>query len=167
MTGILKDSHTKGWGPFCPVWHWFFFTMDTPTFTFCGSFFFFFLREVGLSRISSVAPFPIGRLGATQLCGISEWKLATVWHWKTHVPLTVCRLSYVCSDTVSDAGAEVCTSPLLLFGCYRAIHVKSNTPKWRFFFFCPSLLSSTAQVTPNLCLRCLSLQRCKHQAQSS
>lgn len=46
---------------------------------------------------------------------------------KMHTPLTVSRLSYVCSDTISEA--KVYISSLLLFDCYRAINVKSNTLK--------------------------------------
>lgn len=163
MTGTLKDSHIKGWGPICPVWHWFFSQWTHPYIYILWRLGFFFWGG-GVIKDESHGPYPIGRQGATHLCGIFRMELASVWHRKMHVPLTLFRLSYVCSDTISEA--EVYVSPILLFGSYRAIHVKSNTLKWR-FFFCPSLLSSTAQVTPNLCLRCLPLKRCKHQSQSS
>lgn len=79
-----------------------------------------------MSRISSLAPFPIGWEQHTSVAfqnGVGNCMTLK----KMHVPLTVFRLAYVCSDTVSEA--EVYISPLLLFGCYRAINVKSNTLK--------------------------------------
>lgn len=117
-------------------------TMDTLTFTFCDDLAFFGGRQ--LSRISSLAPFPLGWEQHTSVA--FQMALATAWHWKMHVPLTVFRLSYVCSDSE----AKVYTSPLLLFGCYRAINVKAIL--WNEDFFCPTLLSSTAQVIPQAVL---------------
>lgn len=57
------------------------------------------------------------------------------------ITLTVSRLSYVCSVTISDA--KVYISPLLLFCCYRAIHGKKQYSERKTFVFCSSLLSST------------------------
>lgn len=50
-----------------------------------------------------------------------------------HVPRTVFRLAYVCSGTVSEA--EVYISPLLLFGCYRAVNEKKQYSEIKIFFF--------------------------------
>lgn len=99
--------------------------MDTLTFTFCGDLA-FFLR--GRGGCQGLVPWPHSPLaGSNTHLRHFKMELATAWHWKMHVPLTVFRLAYVCSDTVSEA--EVYISPLLLFGCYRAINVKSNTLK--------------------------------------
>lgn len=48
------------------------------------------------------------------------------------VHLTVFRLPYVCSDTVSEA--EVHMSPLLLFGCYRANKCEKQYSEIKIFF---------------------------------
>lgn len=132
----FKGLTHKGLGSLLPSLALFFLTMDTPLHLhFVAAWLFFEGAGVwggGVIKDESHGPYPVGRQGATHLCGIFRMELATVWHRKMHVPLTVFRLSYVCSDTISEA--EVYVSPILLFGSYRAIHVKSNTLKWRFFF---------------------------------
>lgn len=58
-----------------------------------------------------------------------------------HITLTVSRLSYVCSVTISEA--KVYISPLLLSCCYRAINGEKQYSERKTCVFRSSLLSST------------------------
>lgn len=72
---FINTSHTKGWGPFSSVWHWFPFLKVGPSiWHIVGAEAFWFLfwggRVLEVSRISSVAP-SAHRLGVvTRICGI-------------------------------------------------------------------------------------------------
>lgn len=135
----INNSHTKGWGPFSSVWHWF------------------------LSRWALAFDI-LWWLRFFVVC-LLVWKCqgSVLWHhlptdWEEHtsvafksgigncmtlkmlITLTVSRLSYVCSVTISEA--KVYMSPLLLFCCYRAINVKNNTLKERFLCFALAYLAA-------------------------
>ena len=137
----LNASHTEGWGPFSAGWYWrpsrWALTLDI----------LWWLSVVLLLLLC------FGGSAKSQFCGTicpQTGSYAHLWHrnvelancrtWKVRSTLTASRRSYGCSGTVSEA--KVYTSPLLLFCCYRAIHVRSNTLKERLLWFALAYLAA-------------------------